>query len=84
MYVLLRATLRPISSAEVVANLARSGLIYSPAEVSRIMRTLERKGYLAKPVTTNVNQMNAPYRVTAQGSEIAGRLRERVGELFTQ
>jgi DNA-binding MarR family transcriptional regulator len=75
IYVLLRATSQRISSADVVTDLSRPGFDYSSGSVSRIMRSLETKGYLAKSAPPNKRRSPVFYTATARGRDAAKSLR---------
>jgi hypothetical protein len=82
VYVLLRATSQPISSADVVTGLARRGFDHSSGSVSRIMRGLETKGYLVKSVPPNGHRSPALYAVTARGRPAARGLQTMVRDFL--
>ena len=82
VYVLLRATSQPISSVDVVTDLARRGFDYSSGSVSRILRSLEAKGYLVKSVPPNERRSPALYNPTARGRGAAKGLQTMVQDVL--
>jgi DNA-binding PadR family transcriptional regulator len=82
VYVLLRATSQPISSADVVTDLARRGFDYSSGSLSRIMRSLKAIGYLVQSVPPNGHRPPSVYTVTARGREVARSLQTMVRDVL--
>ena len=61
VYVLPRARSQASSAADVIAGLARRGFRCESPFLSGMMRTLERKGYLARIATPDARRSNSQH-----------------------
>jgi hypothetical protein len=81
IYVLLRATSQPISSAEVAADLVQLGFKHDPLSTARIIKGLEGKGYLTRTVSGD-ERRPIVYSATANGRAASKMLRRTLREFF--
>src|SRR6516164_7466077 len=79
---LLSAASHRISSADIVADLARLGFKYRLRSIARIMRGRETKGYLAQTPPRRDGSGRVPYTTTHKGRTVSKALRRHLWEFF--
>src|SRR5260370_3094311 len=82
LYVLHRAASEPVFGLGIAEKLNCHGLKLSTGSVSRILRGLERKGYLVSASLPNGRQSHKTYRMTSRGRLVTKQARQKVRKLL--
>src|SRR5260370_15663445 len=82
LYILHRAAIEPACDLGITEKLNLHGLKLSTGSVSRILRDLERKGYLVSASLPNGRQSHKTYRMTSRGRIVTNQVSQKVRELL--